>query len=176
MNKEVSGMEIDLGSVKDRWDFTFHGVFGIPDQEGNERNFSATVRGRVTRMGSRMLLNASVSGTMSVECSRCVDTFDMPLETDVTIVFHRGQVPRDVDEDDLVLLTDSDESGYDILPRVREAVILELPIRFLCSEDCKGLCPQCGANLNRGPCDCRRLEVDPRWTPLRKLLNNDEKR
>ena len=100
----------------------------------------------------------------------------MRVQTEFAVVFHRGQIPEDVDEDDLVLLADAEEGAYDILPRVREAVILELPMRFLCSEDCKGLCPLCGANLNRGPCACGDREQDPRWEPLKKLLNNDEKR
>lgn len=169
-------MEIDLGSVKDRWGFTFHGAFGVPDQEGDERGFHAEVKGEVTRMGNRRLLHAAVSGTVRVECSRCADTFDMPLETELDVVFYRGQVPQDADEDSLVLLTEADEGGYDILPRVREAVILELPMRFLCSESCKGLCPRCGSNLNRGPCTCSQTEGDLRWAPLKKLLNNDEKR
>ena len=85
-----------------------------------------------------------------------------------------GQVPGDVEEDDLVLLTESEAAGYDILPHVREAVILELPMRYLCSEECKGLCARCGANLNRGRCACGESEDDERWAPLKKLLNNDE--
>lgn len=176
MDKEVSGMEIDLGSVKDRWNFTFHGVFAVPDHEGGERGFRCTVEGTVTRMGARLLLNADVSGTVRLRCSRCIELFDMPIETALDIIFYRGEVPRDVDEDDIVPVTEADEGGYDILPHVREAVILELPMRFLCSEDCKGLCPRCGANLNRGPCGCAQVEDDPRWAPLKKLLNNDEKR
>ncbi|HUV36546.1 MAG TPA: DUF177 domain-containing protein [Patescibacteria group bacterium] len=169
-------MEIDLGSVKDRWNFTFHGIFGVPDQDGNERCFHATVNGMVTRMGSRLLLRAAISGTVRLECSACIEAFDMPLQTELTIVFHHGQVPHDVDEDDLVPLTEADEGGYDILPRVREVVILEFPIRCLCREDCKGLCPRCGSNLNHGPCTCIQREDDPRWAQLKKLLNNGEKR
>lgn len=169
-------MEINLGSVKDQWNFTFHGIFGVTDQNGNERDFHAEVKGKVTRMGNRLLLRAAVSGTVRLECSSCIEPFDMQLHTELAVMFHRGKVPEDVDEDDLIFLTEADEGGYDILPRVREAVILEFPIRFLCSEDCKGLCPRCGANLNRGPCECREREDDPRWAPLKKLLNNDEKR
>ena len=176
MDNEVSGMEIDLGSVKDRWGFTFRGTFEVHDQEGAARDFHATVEGTVTRMGNRLLLAAAVSGTVRLECSRCIEPFDMPLETGITIVFHRGQVPGDVEEDDLVLLTESEAAGYDILPHVREAVILELPMRYLCSEECKGLCARCGANLNRGRCACGESEDDERWAPLKKLLNNDGKR
>lgn len=169
-------MEIDLGSVKDRFDFTFHGIFGVPDPEGNERGFRFSVNGTVTRMGDKLLLHAAVAGTVRLECSRCIELFDMQIETGLDIMFHRGELPQGSDEGDLVMLTEADEGGYDILPRVREAVILELPMRFLCSEECKGLCPQCGANLNNGPCDCVKTEGDQRWAPLKKLLNNDEKR
>jgi uncharacterized protein len=176
MDNEVSKMEIDLGSVKDRWDFTFRGTIGIPDQEGTHRDFDATVEGTVTRMGNRLLLRAAVRGTVRLECSRCIELFDMPLETEIAVVFHRGEVPRDVEEDDLVLIAESDEAGYDILPRVREAVILELPMRYLCSEECRGLCARCGANLNKGPCGCGESRDDERWAPLKKLLNNDGKR
>jgi uncharacterized protein len=176
MDKEVSGMEIDLGAVRDRWEFTFRGFFTVPDHDGDERRFDAVVNGSVTRMGSRLLLEAAVSGKLRVECSRCISIFDMPLETEVAIVFHRGQVPEDADEDDLVLLTETDASGYDILPRVREAVILELPIRFLCGDSCKGLCSGCGVNLNEGDCECPPSEPDPRWRALKNLLNDDPKR
>ena len=79
-----------------------------------------------------------------------------------------------MDEEDFVLLTDTIESRYDIFPRVLEAVLLELPIRVLCREDCKGLCSACGANLNEGACDCPKEEPDPRWRDLRKLLRNDD--
>lgn len=169
-------MEVDLGSVEDRRDFTFQEVLNVPDEGGNILDCDTTVGAAVTRMGNRFLLEASVSGVIRVECSRCIERFEMPLETGFSVVLYRGEAPRGVDDDDLVLLAEADESGYDIFPRVRETVILELPIRFLCDEDCKGLCPRCGANLNEGSCDCGPAEGDPRWAELKKLLNNGEKR
>ncbi|MCK4236882.1 MAG: DUF177 domain-containing protein, partial [Candidatus Krumholzibacteria bacterium] len=62
----------------------------------------------------------------------------------------------------------------DIFPRVREAVILELPMKFLCSENCKGLCSRCGANLNEGDCGCNLRSGDSRWDVLKKLLSEEE--
>jgi uncharacterized protein len=53
---------------------------------------------------------------------------------------------------------------------VRESLLLALPMKVLCSEDCKGLCPHCGANLNEESCDCVAETIDPRWAELRKLL------
>ena len=67
-----------------------------------------------------------------------------------------------------------DCSRCDIFPRVHESVLLELPIRFLCREDCKGLCSVCGADLNEKDCGCPEKEPDPRWQGLKKLLRNDD--
>ena len=57
----------------------------------------------------------------------------------------------------------------DLEPLVREAVLLELPLAPLCQDDCRGLCPQCGADLNEGGCDCPAVETDPRWAALDEL-------
>jgi uncharacterized protein len=79
-----------------------------------------------------------------------------------------------MEENDFIFLPDNSESLYDISPRVMEAVILEMPIRFLCDENCKGLCSGCGVNLNSGDCDCDGEKGDPRWAPLKKLLSEEE--
>jgi uncharacterized protein len=57
----------------------------------------------------------------------------------------------------------------DLEPLVRESVLLELPLAPLCADDCRGLCPQCGADLNEGECDCPAVETDPRWAALDEL-------
>ena len=58
---------------------------------------------------------------------------------------------------------------------IRDALTLELPLRVLCKEDCKGLCPKCGHNLNEGPCGCDLREEDPRWDALKSLLQNQDR-
>jgi uncharacterized protein len=52
---------------------------------------------------------------------------------------------------------------------IRDYALLAIPMKSLCSENCKGLCPNCGANLNDGPCKCKEEKIDPRWEPLLKL-------
>ena len=56
-----------------------------------------------------------------------------------------------------------------------ETLITALPAALVCSPDCKGLCPQCGANLNKGPCGCRKDTKDPRFDILRKMLDDNNK-
>jgi len=170
-------MTLNLGRVVEREGFTFRGDFGLPTEEGGRAACRAVVDGTIVRRGGRLFLGARVESTIRLECSRCLGEFDFALATGFDLVFHReerAKLPEGMDEDDFVLLTDTLESRYDIFPRVRESILLELPIRFLCGEDCKGLCPLCGANLNEGGCDCRRKEPDPRWNGLKKLLRNDD--
>ena len=73
-------------------------------------------------------------------------------------------------DDDIVLL---DDDEVDVTELARDASILDMDTKFLCSEDCKGLCPGCGADLNRESCRCKKA-VDPRLAKLAQLLHNDE--
>ena len=73
------------------------------------------------------------------------------------------------EEDDEILLLE--DGKVDVGELAREAFILDMYTKTLCSEDCKGLCPRCGADLNLGPCSCKK-EVDPRLAVLAKLLEN----
>jgi uncharacterized protein len=57
----------------------------------------------------------------------------------------------------------------DLTEDIRDYALLAVPMKRLCSENCKGLCTNCGADLNNGPCDCREEKMDPRWEPLQKL-------
>lgn len=73
------------------------------------------------------------------------------------------------EEDDEILLLE--DGKVDAGELAREAFILDMDTKTLCSEDCKGLCPRCGADLNLGPCSCKK-DVDPRLAVLAKLLEN----
>jgi uncharacterized protein len=70
--------------------------------------------------------------------------------------------------DDFIVLPEHTEE-FDLLPIVRERIILALPLKPLCREDCKGLCPHCGASRNTESCDCTDERQDERWSQLRKL-------
>lgn len=177
MKRDFKGMELELGHVDERESFSFSEEFQVPIQEGRTAGCKAEVTGTIVKTGSRLLLEARVICRLSVECNRCLEQFDMPVDTSFNLVFHRGradQMPEDVEEDDFILLSDTEENRFDIFPRVREAILLELPIKYLCSEDCMGLCARCGANLNVQGCSCGSEDTDPRWAPLRDLMNEEK--
>ena len=128
------------------------------------------VEGTITNTSGyiRMLLTLSVSYT--APCARCLEdvsgSFSFNVErTVVTPKMAEGLTEDRIDE--LVVVEDGFLSLDELLT---ECLELSLPFRFLCRDDCKGLCQRCGKNLNEGPCSCEEKEIDPRLEPLRRLL------
>jgi uncharacterized protein len=132
------------------------------------------VVGSVTDMAGYVRL--SVTATLPFEsiCARCL----APVKDEVELVFERtvvaeGAVSAETLEDQF------DEyavlKGYtlDVDEELREELLLELPMRVLCSPDCPGLCPKCGKSLKDGGCGCDLRETDPRWDVLKRFLNAD---
>ena len=93
-------------------------------------------------------------------------SFTLDLEKTVAT----RDVLGDIDEDRLDDYAIIEDGFLDMDEPLREQIEMEFPVRFLCKEDCKGLCQRCGKDLNHGPCGCDKKEVDPRLEPLRALL------
>jgi uncharacterized protein len=103
---------------------------------------------RVGKTPQGILLQASFNAMVDAECVRCLASFEQPLHTDFSELF--AFTPRSVSESGLVL----PEDGYiQFEPLVREYILVEVPIRPLCREDCKGLCQVCGEDLNESTCE-----------------------
>jgi uncharacterized protein len=103
--------------------------------------------------GNALLVTGQMRTPATLRCSRCLRVFEQPLEVK-PFVFH-----QELHGEDFV----------DLTPQMREDIILELPQRALCAEDCKGLCPRCGKDLNQGPCRCKQSGGDLRWRALDHL-------
>jgi len=121
-------------------------------------------------------VRASYQGDFEVLCARCVEPVDVPLQGDFDLLFRPENA--DAEAGERAITEDETEIGYygktgllleDV---VREQVLLSLPGRTLCREDCKGLCVQCGQNLNLASCNCAQTAEshDPRWTALQGLV------
>lgn len=111
--------------------------------------------------------------TISVDCGRCLEAFDIPVDAPMDSLFlpmsaNTGEHEREVQEEDLGVSYYKDDV-IDVSEVIREQLYLALPMKPLCREDCKGLCPVCGVNRNRETCDCQTEWVDPRMEPLRRL-------
>ena len=129
-----------------------------------------SVEGRVVNRGGYMLLTETAVVSYETQCARCLE----PLRGTFTLTAEKPVA----EEKGLTSLENKDNDDYvqiaagtlDLIPPLRDELLLSFPMRFLCREDCAGLCAGCGANLNREKCRCEKKVVDPRFAKLAALL------
>lgn len=115
------------------------------------------------------LLTAAVTQT----CSRCLIEYDAVVKADFTIIFRKGSPHEAADEDEIELgemdLISSVYSGdeIDLTHELEEQLAMEIPLKPLCSESCKGLCPSCGADLNQAACSCDTTPINLKFSALK---------
>ena len=130
------------------------------------------------RTNRGILVEATLDGSVVVECSRCLKgvttlvTLHLEEEFLPTIDVVKGTF-LEVEEDDTAILIDQ-HHVLDIAEVVRQDLLLEIPMHLLCKPNCLGLCPTCGQDLNAGPCGCLPADADPRWADLSALLSDVE--
>ncbi len=119
-----------------------------------------------------VVADGKLAALTQLACSRCLKDFWQPLKINFTEMFsaHPAGNPGDYLGEQLLPA----DGSIDLTPILRDYAILDIPIRQLCSEDCKGLCPICGQNLNQEDCGHRQESFDPRMAELQKLLENVE--
>lgn len=133
----------------------------------------------VERAGGDAYRVTGRAGTrLELQCSRCLDTFEVPVDANFELRYvpaehNAGEGEREIAEDDLTTAFYR-EGSLDVIEMLREQFQLALPMKPLCAEACRGLCPVCGANLNRTDCGCTPKWEDPRLAPLKGLLSRDK--
>jgi uncharacterized protein len=121
-----------------------------------------------TRTSEGVYLSGRLESAIEVECVRCLGPMMLPIALQIDELFYYP-VSAAPEGESLVF---EGESGYiDLEPIVRELSLLEVPIQPICKADCKGLCVECGQDLNVAQCGCEVDEVDPRLAGLRALLD-----
>jgi uncharacterized protein len=115
---------------------------------------------------------------LELDCGRCLEPFEMPFDAAFDLRYvpyehNTGEGEREIAEDDLTTAYYR-EGALDITDMLREQFELALPMKPLCSEACRGLCPECGADLNRTECGCAPKWEDPRLAPLKGLLDRQK--
>jgi uncharacterized protein len=108
-----------------------------------------------------------------LQCARCLELFTVTLRGEIDFSINEVADEDAVDRDkipDNELLVPAGVGDVDISAPIREALVLELPLKPLCRADCRGLCAVCGINRNEQVCDCKIDEIDSRWDALRDLL------
>jgi uncharacterized protein len=139
-------------------------------EEGDPKpSASLHVKGRLSAAGpGQYYWHGTIEGDVSMECRRCLSDASAHVSEDAHIIFAEAGT-EGVEDDPDVYLLDARATELDLRPVLREQWLLNVPGYVLCRDDCQGLCPTCGAELNLGPCDCAPTSVDPHWEGLRKL-------
>ena len=127
---------------------------------------AVTAEGAVKNTAGILELTAVVEADMTVRCDRCTAEFSEHCALPVEAV-----LKADADDEDYADLFPLDGDGVDVSDVLETCFILNMDTKFLCSEDCRGLCPDCGKNLNDGPCGCAK-QIDPRMAVLGQLLDD----
>jgi len=138
----------------------------------------AEVQVKATNLGHSILLQGQIHTEAKLNCSRCLEAFSLVVNTEFEQeICHIADVgayladhPEAVEEENYTVFS-SDEIELDSL--INEHIVLDLPMKPLCSEDCKGLCPTCGHNLNLGECGCDVQQVDPRLAGLAEFFTKE---
>jgi uncharacterized protein len=125
----------------------------------------------------RIRLDGTLQTVLELDCSRCLEGFAVPVDARFDLLYVPAATApvdgeeREVEEDDLDMAYYRD-GVIDLADVVREQLYLALPMKPLCQEGCRGLCPECGTNLNSGACSCTHAWEDPRLAPLKALARN----
>ena len=130
---------------------------------GDDRVAEAELRGDLV-IESRFLVNGSLEAVGRTTCGRCLQEFDLSWDVPVDLMVLRN-VDSDEEEGETLLILQRD-GVVDLRESLRECTLLAYPQSPVCREDCRGLCAQCGCDLNSESCDCADNDNDPRWDGL----------
>lgn len=163
---DIFPVHINLFDTKSRSDVDMEGINSI-DKTMLELD--------IQKSGEEYFCQGNLEAEVTLECARCLEPFKEKLinSTDF-IATPPGQKIDQTDDEDRVFF-DADLRA-DLWEIVRQTVILGLSMKPLCQDDCLGLCPLCGTNLNHKKCKCHMKETDPRLEPLKKLLFTDNRK
>lgn len=136
---------------------------------------AVSVTGTVTNSGDSILLKGKVEAPVRLQCIRCLTEFDADLKCKLDEEYVDPADAGESDEDSAAVNQEYyTNSLIELDDLVREMILLAIPMQPLCQANCKGLCVQCGQNLNEGDCDCETDQIDIRLEALRSLLEKQD--
>ncbi len=156
---DCPGASVDFSTSVDLSDLRYGNSFPVSEP--------VLASGTVRNTAGVLVMTGTVRTTIHGVCDRCAGDFDRFVEIPMNVVLVT-ELSNEEDEDEWVFPLEGDNADLEDI--VRTVFVLNLDSKLLCREDCKGICPRCGKNLNGGPCDCRK-EPDPRFAALKQLLN-----
>ena len=169
-------MRLDLGQIRtphERFEQVYPPEAFAADPDSFRVVAPVSLAFDIFKDNSQFRLAGRVQTAIELLCSRCLESLTAPVDLPFDLRYqphsvNTGEGEREIEEDDLTTaFYENDE--IDLGQLMREQFFLALPMKPLCSGACRGLCPVCGTNLNRGSCDCKREWDDPRLAVLKEL-------
>jgi uncharacterized protein len=160
--------KVDVSQIKENPGQTMNVILqGFPAQEkeGEGVIFSSPVKAvlQLTSTAGAILVQGSVQASVQLNCARCLEPFTLKLEAPFEeIYYHEGK-----GEEEWIPFSGS---VIDFEPEIVKTIYLEVPMKAVCREECRGLCPQCGKNLNTSECNCSQGDLDPRLAKLQDFF------
>jgi uncharacterized protein len=167
------------GRAEDHLDRTFPAAaFETVDADGYRVVDPVHLVMDVRKSGEAVKVTGQVDTRLELQCGRCLEPYAAPVSSAFDLRYvpqdhNAGEEEREIDEDDLTTAYYRDNT-LDLAELMREQFELALPMKPLHAEDCKGLCAECGANLNTTTCGCTPKWEDPRLAALKGLLKDKE--
>lgn len=169
-------MKINIRSLGDGisvYDFETNKI----DLDSAHDNYSVgliTVESKVNKIDEQnIFVSTRFKTPIGFICDNCLESFQKEIDEEFKLLYTRDPDTLSSDDEEVIHLLSANSQEIDLAEGIRESLILAIPMRVLCSEACKGLCPDCGTNLNVKSCNCKHETMDPRWEGLKKLLNQD---
>ena len=169
--KHVDALKIRISGLSNRL-HEYH-FSTAPSEIGLEHNFTDAVNvdAVLDKTPGQLYLKAKIRTSGQFSCDRCVEEFKLMINGWYAMFYVYDDLGVEKFETEEVRVINSDTVHIDITEDVRQMTILSVPLKLLCKEDCKGLCPECGTNRNVRSCACKGDYVDARWEGLEGLLN-----
>jgi uncharacterized protein len=164
-------MKVNIQSLKDglhTFDFVVDRVHvDLSDDETFVNQIS--VHSVLDKREDNIYVKSDVRTEGQFECDRCLEPFTATIEDHFELFFTFDMSSALLDDQEVNLL-DATMQEIDLQEGVRDCLLLARPMKVLCSDNCKGICPHCGTNLNENSCECHDDGIDPRWEVLKKLM------
>ncbi len=179
-------MFVDIKELEDR-DEPLLIVKDFTEEELDVANHVSVLRRSVhsefqmSLLGEQIHVKGVLGADLELVCCRCLKSFESAIEKNFELDYRPDPMVEEGEEFSLTY-TDLDIGFYrdqrlDVSALISEQVVLEVPMKPVCQEECKGLCDQCGADLNKGSCDCQPGSLDPRLAALaelKKRISNEQ--
>lgn len=174
-------MKLDLTEIALNLGKHFHYEVDQTCEENEDFRCVEPVKGWMdfTNAGRLIIVRGKLEAVVELECGRCLEQFTLPvkmtveeqfpiIDSQVPVPEHEAEIEEEEIDESIFL-----DNIFDLSEYIRQAILVEVPIRPLCGENCKGLCPTCGRNLNEGPCDCPVEAEDSPFTVLKVILEGE---